>query len=50
MSKQGSLDEVCLAIGDVTLVWDDGKQVKAHEFCRGSPDSVRELNVEYTVG
>ena len=31
MSKQWSLDEVCLEIGDVTLVWDDGKQVKAHK-------------------
>ena len=29
MSKQGSLDEVCLEIDDVTLVWDDGKQVNA---------------------
>ena len=29
MSKQISLDEVCLEIGDVTLVSDDGKQVKA---------------------
>ena len=31
LSKQESLDEVCLEIGDVTLVWDDGKQVKAHK-------------------
>ena len=31
MSKQGSLDEVCLEIGDVTLVWDDGKRVEAHK-------------------
>ena len=31
MSKQWSLDEVCLEIGDVTFVWDDGKQVKAHK-------------------
>ena len=33
-----------LEIGDVTLVWDDGKQVKAHKdkLCRGSADSERE--------
>ena len=29
MNKQGSLDEKCLEIDEVTLVWDDGKQVKA---------------------
>ena len=31
LSEQGSLDEVSLEIGDVTLVWDDGKLVKAHK-------------------
>ena len=32
---------MCLEIGDVTLVWDDGKQVKAHKdkLCRGSAGS-----------
>ena len=37
-----------LEIGDVTLVWDDGKQVKAHKdkLCRGSDDSERELIVQ----
>ena len=41
MSNQGSLDEVCLEISDVTLVWDDRKQVKAHKdkLCRGSDGS-----------
>ena len=49
MSKQASLDELSLDISvsdgsgpsletsDVTLVWDDGKRVKAHKdkLCRG---------------
>ena len=34
-----------LETSDVNLVWDDGKQVKAHKdkLCRGSDDSEREL-------
>ena len=35
---------------DVTLVWDDGKRVKAHKdkLCRGRADSERELIVRNT--
>ena len=31
LTEQGSLDKVILEIGDVTLVWDDRKLVKAHK-------------------
>ena len=41
MNKQGSLDEVCLEIGDVTLVWHDGKQVKAHKELKEVLEMVR---------
>ena len=44
----GGRDRTLVVKSDVTLVWDDGKRVKAHKdkLCRGSADSERELIVQ----
>ena len=50
MSQRGvnggsQINGLSLETSDVTLVWDDGKRVKAHKdkLHRGSADSEREL-------
>ena len=53
LTKTSCVEEVLgfgpsLETSAVTLVWDDGKQVKAHKdkLCRGSADKERELIVK----